>query len=304
MLNSHPQISIPLESLFIIDYLRAPKNVSINELKKLIINEPEIKEWGLNLKEVDIEDCKSRKALIERVNTIYADKHGGKIWGQKTPRFIRHGKLLKSNYPSAKFIHLIRDPRGVANSLKKSNVHFSNTYYAAKRWNIDISYGLSLKKKYGAEVLELKYKDLIKDPKSELKRICKFLEVRYSAKMLDYTESGNEEYNSYFSEIHKNLNIQPNPKLVGKWAKELPAHEIELVEYINKNLMNRLGYELTNSAPRKNSRLIFLMKLQRIAGLAKQIANYLSNRRKYFLYSIWRKYKLGFLKKDIKLINY
>lgn len=304
MLNHHPQIAIPLESLFIIDYLRAPKEVSLNTLKKLIIHEPEIEEWGLRLTSRHVGRCKSRKELIDKINILYMEKNKKIIWGQKTPRFIRYWKLLKKTYPRSKFIHLIRDPRANVNSLIKSNVHFSNCLYASKRWNMDVSCGLEMKKKYPKDVLEVKYSDLINNPKKELLRVCKFLGINYNSKIMRYSNTGHKEYLPYFNKIHRYLNRKPDTTLIDKWKKELLMKEIEVIESINQNLMKRLGFELIHAYPKKNKILILEMRIQRICGLVKQIVAYLRFRRKFFIYNLKRKNKLGYLSSDLKSINY
>lgn len=53
MLNQHPQIAIPPESLFIPDYLQASSTTSLKKMKRLLVQEYEIKEWDLN---IDLED--------------------------------------------------------------------------------------------------------------------------------------------------------------------------------------------------------------------------------------------------------
>lgn len=304
MLNHHPQIAIPLESFFIVDYFKAPQNISLNTLKKLIIHEPEIKEWGLKLALHDIVRCNSKKELVDIINTLYMTKNKKKIWGQKTPRFIRYWKLFKKIYPKSKFIHLIRDPRATVNSLINSNAHFSNCLYASQRWNMDVKYGLDLKEKHPKDVLEIRYSNLIKNPKKELVKICKFLGINYSRQMMKYDSTGSKEYSPYYRKIHRHLNKKPETKLIDRWKKELSKREIELVESINQKLMKKLNFELIHNRPKKNKNLIIKMKIQRMYGLVKQIINYLRFRRSFFTYSLKRKYILGYLSRDVRLINY
>lgn len=304
MLNHHPSLSIPLESLFMIDYLKASQKISLTTLKKLIINEPEIKEWGIKIKKKDIRKCSSTKDLVTKVNYVYMKKRKKKIWGQKTPRFIRHWKLLKKHYPDSKFIFLVRDPRGTVNSLVKSNVHFSNAYFAAKRWKMDMLYGLDLLKKYPKDTLVIKFENLIISPEKELKRVCKILKVTYHPKMMKYSKTGKNEYLPYFQNIHQKLSKRPDKSVIDKWKVELSKREIELVEYTNKNLMKKLGFKLVSKNPKKNRFYIYLLYIQRCYGFTRQILNYLAKRRNYFVYSIYRKMRLGTIYKDVKSINY
>ena len=161
MLNNHPLVAIPVESLFMIDYLRAAQNRPIERFHQLVLHEFEFQEWQLDLTLSDLAPYQTVDTLLAYLHEQYAQQSGKQIWGQKTPRFIRYGDLLKSTYPNARFIHLIRDPRAVAVSLTKSEVHRSNTYFAANRWLRDVQAGYDLKQRYPDDVLEIKYEDLV-----------------------------------------------------------------------------------------------------------------------------------------------
>ena len=157
ILNHHPKIAIPLESLFIIDYLSAKDSVPIDTMRSLIAREYEIEEWGMEIAPDDLAGASTAKDLIIAVHKAYMEIHGKAMWGQKTPRFIRHGDLLKATFPDCRFIHVIRDPRAVASSLIQSNVHRSNAYYATLRWLNDVREGLRLKDRYEKDLLEIRY---------------------------------------------------------------------------------------------------------------------------------------------------
>jgi hypothetical protein len=149
MLNQHSQLAIPLESLFIVDYLRADPTTPPQTFLKLILKEYEFHEWAIPFSAADFDGCVTAQDFIDRAHALYMQQYGKVIWGQKTPRFVRFGKLLKQHYPGAKFIHVIRDPRAVVSSLIRSNVHHSNAYFAARRWLRDTNAGLSLQEYSG-----------------------------------------------------------------------------------------------------------------------------------------------------------
>ena len=186
MIDAHPLLAVPVESLFMIDYLRARDHIADVPYKRLILGEHEFSEWELSASESDLADCKSVVEVINDLHERYAAKEKAQFWGQKTPRFVRYGHLLKAVYPHAKFIHVIRDPRAVAISLRKSNVHRSNVYFGAQRWQKDVQAGLDLKRDFPNDVMEVSYETLVSETELTLREICDFLGIPFDEAMLSW----------------------------------------------------------------------------------------------------------------------
>jgi hypothetical protein len=304
MLTSHPDIAIPVESLFILDYLRASQSVSIETLARLLINDYEFKEWDLPLELSDLADCKTAKELIDRIHRLYLEQQGKSVWGQKTPRFVRFGVFLKNYYPHARFIHVIRDPRAVANSLINSDLHRSNAYYAAVRWRRDVQMGLDLSAQYPGDVLEIFYEDLVRQPEKTLRLICTFLNLEFNPSMLTYHHEGLKDYSPFFDHAHAKLNEPPRVDRIEAWRNKLTTREIELVEAICWELMQQAGYQPDSKSPQLDQRYRRRLKRQRWLGLAHQIFDRVT-RRFWPLFSfVWRKIRLGVFFQDMRDVNY
>jgi hypothetical protein len=303
MLSQHPQVAIPLESLFIIDYLRARPKPAFS-LQKLMACEYELVEWGLEVVPDDLKGCVTAKELVDRVHELYMRKHGKTIWGQKTPRFVRYGELLKANYPQAKFIHLIRDPRAVVSSLIRSNVHQSNAYFAARRWLKDVKAGLALKEEYPADVLEVRYEDLVSKPEGILQQVCAFLGLSFDPAMLEYQDAGATEYGGYYEKVHSNLKERPNANRIEAWRKHLLPREIALVESLCGETMRALGYPLDFEAPRVKPVYVMYLKLERLGGGLRQAVHYLTKRPRYLTCNLRRKIRLSLLFRGLSDVNY
>src|SRR5207247_397312 len=56
---------------------------------------------------------------IRRVYAVYAEAHGKSRFGDKTPPFLMHVRTLAELFPEARFVHLVRDGRDVALSLRE-----------------------------------------------------------------------------------------------------------------------------------------------------------------------------------------
>jgi len=305
MLDHHPLVAIPVESLFLIDYLRSAERVPLDLLKRLALNEHEFKEWGVTLTLDDLRDAANVPDLINRLHLAYLKKEGKRYWGQKTPRFIRYGDLLKDAYPGAKFVHVLRDPRAVVSSLVRSNVHQSNPYYGAQRWLKDVQAGRALKAAHPDAVLEITYEDLVRDPEKTLRAVCTFLDLPYDDAMLRYYQDAHAAYGEYHSQIHARLHQPPSPDRIDAWRRNLSQDAVALVEAICMPVMAEVGYTPDHADPQPDPAYIRRLKWQRrTSGLFRQIRQYFNGRTYYLFYSIWRKARLGLLWRDLAQINY
>lgn len=143
----------------------------------------------------------------------------------------RHFDLVLSMFPEAKFIHLIRDPRDVA----KSSIGMGwagNVYYGVDHWiETETSWRCLQEKVSPEQYLEVKFEELILSPQTVLQHVCDFIEVPYLESMLNY--ANNSTYSA------------PDPSLVYQWKKKLSQREVQYVESKAHELMNTLGYELS-----------------------------------------------------------
>ena len=304
MLNRHEAIAIPLESLFIIDYLRVSKRIDLAQLKAMLVNEPEIREWGLDITLKDIEGSQTIEQAIELIHELYTRSHGKSFWGQKTPRFVRHTELLHAHFPQARFVHLIRDPRAVVNSLIRSDVHRSNAYHGSHRWRREVDKGLAFTELHSDRATTVHYEDMVQDPETSLRTILQFLGLPFHQEILHHQEQETQEYSSFYSNIHSQLNRSVSTEFVDKWKNQLTTTEIEAVEAICGKLMTRLGYDPMFAQARLPAGYRWLKQADRSLGLVRQALKYLRYRKRYLAHLLWRKWKLGMLKEFIWEVNF
>ncbi len=304
LLNRHPQVAVPLESLFIADYLRASRRRPVDELLPILIREPELVEWGLDPSLQDLHGIGSIGGAIERLHDIYAQSHGKPRWGQKTPRLVRHMDLLLEHFPEARFIHVVRDPRAVTSSLIRSDVHRSNAWYGARRWRMDVTAGLSFEDEHSRRVLRVHYEQLVRDTGSTLRNLVDFLELDWIDDWWRREPPGADEYSEFYENIHANLDRSTTDRFIDRWQGELSSREVEVIEAVAGDAMVGLGYEPVTGARPVTSLELWRFRLDRAVGLSRQASRYLRLRRRYFFRLLWRKWKLGLLWEWIWSVNY
>jgi len=257
MLATHSKIAIPPESYvlpkviakyYLLNFLPWKKLV-----KTVIVEFEKHKEfytWDTDLSSIK-EDLlsvpKKDRSLAKIVSAIYRQyikKHfpSSKLWGDKTPLNTLYLSWINKLFPNAKYIHLIRDGRAVVNSYVKQGI-YDNHGEACARWNTSIEKARKFKDKYGRDkVFEVRYEDLVVNPKKELEKICKFLDINFEQEMLEYYKISGKLGDTKLYSHHKNVGKPLDRKLAKKWKQELSkTQRNEIEKNIGKNL-KLLGY--------------------------------------------------------------
>ena len=246
LIDAHPDIFIPSESLYIVDYLKAENHRLKPFLKWLYWKEPQLNAWFRcrNFK------FDTFKEAIVKTHCLEAEAEGKKIWGQKTPRFIRYNKLIDRSFPSAKWILLHRDARGVVASMLESKSHFYSIYFACRRWNLDNNYLLQDRK--DTNVLVISYENLLRDPDDTINKIFDFLNVKpYQVSYLIENAKIRKYAGSKFRKLSIQKGFRPDPSKIDDWQNRLSHKQIKSIEYLTSDMMMTLGYSLSNEKQSK-----------------------------------------------------
>ena len=180
------------------------------------------------------------------------------IWGDKSPSYIRHMSQLKADFPTARFIHLIRDVRDYALSIRSA--WNKNMLRAAQRWADDITAaridGASLDHAY----FEIRYEDLLEDPSTSMERISAFLNVAPEEAMMT-PPSGTENLGDARSA--KGI-LKSN---TGKYLTRMTASERRRIESVSAHVLRALDYPCEYEGPPKRLSRARLLGLQMLDGL-------------------------------------
>ncbi len=142
-------------------------------------------------------------------------------------------------WPDAKYIHLLRDPRDVANSCVVMG-WYGNAYAATDHWVEAMRCWDALCEKVPEDRrLLVRYEDLIENPVDTLTGICSFLGIEYDQAIFDYIDGSTYHY--------------PDPKLTYQWKRKMPEDELRRVEGKIGDEMVKRGYELSGKDPIKLS---------------------------------------------------
>jgi hypothetical protein len=198
------------------------------------------REWGMPVP--DLTGAADYADAVRSVFSAYAERHGARRYGDKTPAFVLHVELLAGLFPEARFVHLIRDGRDVARSLVQAPFGPDGLARAADVWARRVSRGRDSGARLGPErYLEVRYESLVGDPVATLRSVCAFLLLGYRDEML-HPEEGDTLVPEMERRHHGNLARPVTPGL-RDWRRDMPDADVALVEAVGGRLLSELGYE-------------------------------------------------------------
>jgi len=121
---------------------------------------------------------KSYTGVLSAIFTDLAIHNGMARWGDKTPEYIYDLDILHELFPTAKFVHIVRDGRDVALSTFKTHFGAKNIGVAALEWNRQMACVSLFKKKVPQnQLIEIRYEDFLTDPFKIFTELISFLEI-------------------------------------------------------------------------------------------------------------------------------
>jgi protein-tyrosine sulfotransferase len=181
------------------------------------------------------------RSLHQVVQTIFLDGcNSNKLWGDKTPILLFAQEYLSFLYPNAKYIFLVRDGRDVIRSRidHRSDATIDNSI---RRWNESCEIIFKAKGMLSPEKYKiLRYEDLVSEPEVEVQRVCEFLSVSYSPKMLDHEIR--QELGDAGKSHHVNTRKPINTDSIGRWKNYFSHQETEKLNRVLEKNLDAFGY--------------------------------------------------------------
>ena len=192
----------------------------------------------------------SERSLSEVIKVIYeleTSKNNKKKVFIKESHLYKFIPFLLENFPEAKFVYLVRDPRDMALSWKKSyNTHHKGGVMGASEvWKQDQEMGLL---NFGylydtGRTCLVKYEDILQCPEATIHRICDHLTLEYDPEMLGFYNGKTVRKNAERLSSWSNTTQPLMKNNLGKYKNELSRHEIEYIESFCAEEMKILGYQ-------------------------------------------------------------
>ena len=251
LLRSHSHITFPPESHFIPQIYRLygnPRNEDeAVKIASAILDIHWVKRFGLSLTPSSFSGCRSYGEIVSAIFQEWARVEGKPRWGDKTPQYVTDIPALVEIFPSCKIIHIYRDGRDVALSLRKQWFGPGNVYTAARAWKRMMVKGRRDGRTAGPErYFELRYETLLERPRETMEEVCGFIGEPFTEAVLTP--------NFIKSELKRSSRYGTKTGILkgnhGKWRKQMPEADRAVFESIAGDLLDELGYE-TEGCTRK-----------------------------------------------------
>jgi hypothetical protein len=278
MLDAHPDLAIPPESHFLsrfghaLDRYAVPGGgVHAELLANDVLRTKTFRAW-----EVPDEDVLTRVRslrspsfadVVDAVYTAYAEPRGASRWGDKTPRYVLDIPLFDRLFPGSRFVHIIRDGRDVAMSLRSVRFGPNDPMGAAGFWERRVRAGMRDGGALGGRYHEVRYEALVADPERELRAICAAIDLPWDPAMLDYPQRVPSALPEDRRSQHRHEDRPPTAGL-RDWRTEMPPADVAAFEAVAGRLLDDLGYE--RGAPPPSTALRTKAAWHRASGKVKR----------------------------------
>lgn len=255
MLDSHPEMAIPGESHFVAKlwrwrrWFRSGDGVDAERLARTIMRTPHFRLWALPeetvWRRVRVLEKPGYAEVVGAIFAAYADHHGKPRWGDKTPIYVRSLPLLGRLFPEARFVHLVRDGRDVALSYLSVPWGPGTIWQAAHKWRRDVTAGRAAGAVLGpGRYLEVRYEQLVREPRPVLERVCAFAGLSFHEEMLNHERDAEDRIQAPPDGLpyHASAARPPTPGL-RDWRSQMPARDVLAFEAVAGRLLSELGYE-------------------------------------------------------------
>lgn len=208
---------------------------------------------GLNAEQLSariLNQCENGGDFIRVVMDSVAQNQQASRWAVYDPDNVLHVERVKRDIPNALFVHIIRDGRDIALSLKKmggftplpwDRGQTDSLVATALYWKWMIHQGRSHGSKFPADYIEIRYEDLITKPHETLGKLGAFIDHDLDYDRIQRASLGRlSETNSSFREEGKD---KINP--LGRWKERLTSAEVAAIEGTVGDCLEENGYELS-----------------------------------------------------------
>jgi hypothetical protein len=173
----------------------------------------------------------------------YREWSGKPRWGCKSTFMIEHTDTVLANFPAARIIHLVRDPRDVAASSLTSVFNPCHPYHTAHVWSAQQRLGSACLAKHPMNTRCIRYEDLVADPCATIARICEFLEETPDPAMLAFFKTEAAQRGARLCESWRRTAEPIDSASSGRYRSALSPFGIRLVEAITRPQMRQFGYQ-------------------------------------------------------------
>jgi hypothetical protein len=256
MLHAHRRIAIPPETRFLLaayDRLRTWGDLT-DAANRVRLADWIIEDRSTSFKDLGLDGPAVRAEIVAGPPTLgsaigivfraYARRFDKPRWGDKRPQYLQQLDVVLRLFPDAQIVHIVRDGRDCAASLKEMPWYKGGIYQGIANWNRGMDQGRRAAKLLGPEsYYEISYERLVQNPAPELQQLCDFLGEEYDPAMEQPNEVAAVAVPKR-KKWHALTHQEPTTDRIGSWHQRLEPWEIGLCESLMGDRLRSRGYEV------------------------------------------------------------
>ena len=212
-----------------------------------------------------IAECRNGGDFLRIIMGEMAHQQGVERWADCTPEHLLYLDRIKETIPEALIIHIIRDGRDVALSTAKQGYirrawwdHTPNVMVAGIYWEWIVRRGQRDGRKLGKDYIEVRFEQLISDPRATLATLSDFVEQELDYDRIQQVGIGSvSQPNTSFQAPSGDFNP------LQRWKSGFTPEDLAMFEALIGPALKELGYELSTTDPK----LLDRPDLQRMRAL-------------------------------------
>ncbi len=154
--------------------------------------------------------------------------------------------FILANWPDVKFVYQVRDPRDVIASWLKTASMPGGVAQAVQTWKQDQVETLKVLNQVQTSnrSILIRYEDLIENSETISRNLCKFLDLEYDDRMLEFHMNKLTQENAQRIDAWNNLDKPIIKNNSGKYIDSLSQYDIRYIELTCFSEMQLFGYAL------------------------------------------------------------
>jgi hypothetical protein len=199
--------------------------------------------------------------LFELLETQYAERLGKPRWGDKSLHTERYASRVFADFPSARIVHMVRDPRDrYASVVRRWKRVRGGVGAGTAAWLASLELAERNVAAYPGRYMILRYEDLAARPAETLQTLCAFVGEPFDQRMLamdaadDFRSTGgNSSYGQFAAG-------SISTRSIGKFRDVLRPAEVAFIQGRAGRVMRKYGYHAIESTLSPRERLRYLVR--------------------------------------------
>lgn len=187
-------------------------------------------------------------AMLESLCVPFAKSRGKRGWAEKTPNHLLSLPEIRREWPDARIIRIMRDPRDAALSTGKLPT-FSNSFaaniYLWRQWQ-DAASGFLARDPLSYTI---RYESLVLDPEGQLRQMCAAAGIEFHPAMLDFAARA-KDVGSAAETWKQPVGGALDPSRLFAWKSKLGESDRLLADNVTQEYLAAFDYERLPPAAR------------------------------------------------------